>query len=266
MQIEVLQRENYYGHRKRLLWMNHRIKRSDEVIEIGCGTGCMITIPLNMMGKNVVGIDIAEISIKEAKRIAYENGIEREIFWCKDVKDVSKQYDVVILSEVLEHISDEVLEGFVDSVCSLVKNNGKLLLTVPNGYGSYEKGQKYWKKRVEKFQTFLNNNAMIKALSKVKSRCIQGSDKDKMESEACPMTLSDSPHVQFFRYADIVDIFHRRKFELRDFSGSAMFSGVLINTYFVPPKPIICKINCILGDVFPKHSAGYYFEFVKKDF
>lgn len=234
MKLEVMEKENYYGHQRRLSWINERIREKDEVIEVGCGTGSMITIPLNLMGKKVVGIDIADVSIDAAKRIAKEHGIGKEIFFCKDVSEIKQKFDVVILSEVLEHIEDGSIDGFIDGVCSLVKRGGKLIVTVPNGNGSYERGQKYWKGRIEKFEQFLQHNKTMKIIRKIKNRLCPVHSTGQAEEE-CSMSFSNSPHVQFFKYQDIVDHFSKRHFTLKKFSGSAMFSGVIINTYFTPP-------------------------------
>lgn len=262
--LEIFENENFYGHQKRLYWINERIEKSDEVLEVGCGTGSMLTIPLYILGKNIIGMDIAEVSINEAKKLAKNEGINKNIFYCRDIKEVDKAFDVVILAEVLEHINDNDINNFVETICRLVKAGGKLFITVPNGKGSYEIGQKYWKKPVEKYQKlfnkFINTNRIVLFIRKMRHHKLPVT----IEKDNNQMTLSDSPHVQFFNYRDIIKIFSAKNFELKDFTGSALFSGVLINT-FIPPISIICRINCAWGGVFPKISSGYYFEFIKRE-
>ena len=139
---KILENENYYGHRKRLFWINSKITNGSW-LDIGCGTGSMLTIPLIQFGKDVYGLDNAQISINAAQEIAHLYKIDSERFVCKDIKDIKMKYDGVIVSEVLEHIDDTELLGFVDNVCNCLKENGKLIVTVPNGKGTYERGQRH---------------------------------------------------------------------------------------------------------------------------
>lgn len=50
---------------------------------------------------------------------------------CGDIADLDRQYQVVTLVEVLEHISDQIMASFVANVANLLAPDGYLLVTVP---------------------------------------------------------------------------------------------------------------------------------------
>ena len=222
---EIIEEENFYGHLKRLNWIQNQTTIGETILEVGCGTGAFITTPLILSGRDVYGVDIGGKSIQEANRIARLNGVKEQRFFCKDVAEVDGQYDVVICSEVLEHISDEEQDIFVSQLCNHVRPGGKLIITVPNGKGSYEIGQKYFKKPVECLIKLLRPFSQIE--KKIKRGLLYILKKNKeieksAGSSALPkemyLTFTDSPHIQRFSVDDILDIFLHRGFVLLDFS------------------------------------------------
>lgn len=279
---ELLETENFYGHYKRLAWMKSHTVKGEKVLEVGCGSGAYITTPLILCGRDAYGCDTGVLSIREASRIARENGITKERYFCKSIADVDEVYDTVICSEVLEHIPDSEQAEFIDQICRHVKPGGKLLITVPNGKGSYEIGQKYFKKPVEALEEFkqpyyrLRHNlkvfvlALIDRLKNRKIKKIGGVGNFSSvtgqfgggENRETHLTFTDTPHVQWFSVNDILNLIMPRGFRLEEFTGSSMFCGVIINTY-IRPNRLLCKINDILGSKFPKQASGYYFYFRK---
>ena len=47
---EIDLEENAYGHRKRVEWIVAQLKKTDRIVELGCGTGIMITRTLCKLG------------------------------------------------------------------------------------------------------------------------------------------------------------------------------------------------------------------------
>lgn len=218
----------------------------------------MLTIPLIQFGKNVYGLDNKQVSVDAAQKIAQSYGIASERFICEDVKNIEKKYDGVIVSEVLEHIEDVELEEFIDNVCKCIKENGEIIITVPNGKGTYERGQRHKNIWVKICRLIVNvGGGILHLLGLKKNNNIKNNQVEEH------MTLSDSEHVQFFSKKDIVEIFGSRGFELVDFGGSCMFSGICINLLF-PPIDFITNLNNKLGDIFPLLASGYYFQFSRK--
>ncbi|MBU2544899.1 class I SAM-dependent methyltransferase [Patescibacteria group bacterium] len=100
------------------------IKSNDSVLDIGCGKG-ELTFDLAQKAKNVVGIDFNEKSIDLAKNkfsafnIKYILGNVTEDLPCE-------KFDVLILSNVLEHIENRV--EFLNKIKRL---GDKILIRVP---------------------------------------------------------------------------------------------------------------------------------------
>jgi len=102
------------------------------VLDVGCGRGMQDFL---FEGKTVVGIDQSFADIREAKRI--ERTIRKEDDAANDfiVADLNfpplrEEFDIVICAEVLEHLIDD--ERALANMLSMLKNQGFLLLTLPN--------------------------------------------------------------------------------------------------------------------------------------
>jgi 2-polyprenyl-3-methyl-5-hydroxy-6-metoxy-1,4-benzoquinol methylase len=100
------------------------IEESDVVLDIGCGNGAL-TFDLAKKAKFVDGIDLDEKNIEVAKRKYNAENIEYKLG--DATKDLSEEkYDVIVLSNVLEHI-----ENRVEFLRKLKKLAPKILIRVP---------------------------------------------------------------------------------------------------------------------------------------
>ena len=74
---------------------------------------------------SVLGVDILEAKVQEMNRRGYR-------FICQNVEclDLSEKYDVVVAGELIEHLSNPGL--FLQSVKTVLKEDGILILTIPN--------------------------------------------------------------------------------------------------------------------------------------
>lgn len=124
--------------RERVHWIVQNTK-GNEILEVGCSQG-ITSILLGREGKNVLGIDVSEFSIQEA-----QNNLEKEEEETKQLvqfekanfflKEFDKQFDVVILGEVLEHISD--IHTFFQKVVDVTKDGGTIIVTTPFGINDF---------------------------------------------------------------------------------------------------------------------------------
>ena len=101
-----------------------KVGENDTVLDIGCGNGAL-TYDVARKAKNVVGIDLGEKNILIAKRKYSRENIN---YICGDaLTDLpNEQFDVIILSNVLEHIDKRV-----EFMRSLKKLAPKILIRVP---------------------------------------------------------------------------------------------------------------------------------------
>lgn len=243
-------RENVYGSLKRLEWIERHLRPQDAVLEVGCGTGVMLTLPLHERGVQIAGLDLDPASIEYGRRVASENGIDPDALACRDLHDCEGEWDVIILSEVLEHQSDEGVEELLSLIHSRLSATGRLLITVPNGRGWFEFESWLW------FRTPLGRiieACRIDAVVWSLKRGLVG----PYEDTPYLSTLESSPHLQRFSLAAIQDTLEHAGFRILESTGSVMFSGPFINLLFTGVMRFM-RMNCRLGSRFPKLAAGFF--------
>jgi len=100
------------------------IDEKDTILDIGCGNGAL-SLDLAKKAKKVIGIDINESNIHIAKNKYMKENI---IYYCGDAlyNLPDERYDVIILSNVLEHINYRV-----NFLKSLLDKSNKFLIRVP---------------------------------------------------------------------------------------------------------------------------------------
>ena len=88
------------------------------VVDIGCGGG-LLAEPLARLGANVTGIDMSEVAIDAAS--AHANAANLPITYrlisAEDLAGEGAQFDMVIASEVIEHVADRV--AFLTAMANL---------------------------------------------------------------------------------------------------------------------------------------------------
>jgi len=98
--------------------------KEKNVLDIGCGDGLLL-IALREKGVKGVGVDVSDVAIKKCR----EKGLEAVLMDVNDshIPFPDKFFDLVILSDVLEHLYDP------SSLLQEAKRlSGKILISVPN--------------------------------------------------------------------------------------------------------------------------------------
>jgi 2-polyprenyl-3-methyl-5-hydroxy-6-metoxy-1,4-benzoquinol methylase len=105
------------------------------ILEIGCGEGILLDVLRNMGYNDLEGFEPSFTAAKRAQKrgLRLYNGYF-------DSQIISRQYDLVIMSHVLEHIENPV--DFLHQVNSILKPGGALLLTQTNYMGLIPRLQK----------------------------------------------------------------------------------------------------------------------------
>ena len=104
-----------------------------DCLDVGCGGG-LLSERMARLGALVTGIDVTKSSIEIAK-IHAQNSRLNINYINTDIssflkKNSSKKFDLVIASEVIEHINNRNL--FFKEISKLLKNKGILILTTIN--------------------------------------------------------------------------------------------------------------------------------------
>jgi SAM-dependent methyltransferase len=114
------------------------IKSGHKILDIGCGTGRHTCAASRLEKTIVIGSDISLNEVKEARnRLQYEAELgEQHAGFCTTlVADITQlpfpdyYFDMVICSEVLEHIPDQ--HRAVDEILRVLKPRGDLIVSVP---------------------------------------------------------------------------------------------------------------------------------------
>jgi SAM-dependent methyltransferase len=242
--------ENIFGHLERVRWMTRHLKATDRILEVGCGTGSRILLPLRAWGYSVYGIDVDESSIEYGRKLMRRSGLDPDILILGDVGDLDEQFDAVILSEVCEHLSDVEISALLGSVHARLRPGGRLLVTVPNGYGWYELEAFLWKKTG--VGRVLTATGVAFLIRRARALLAGGPTYDPIAS-----SLSSSPHVQRFTLQTISTRLARAGFRVVERRGSVLLCGPfsdLLLTGFVQ----IMRLNSALGARLPGVSAGFY--------
>jgi SAM-dependent methyltransferase len=244
-----LPRENAYGHIKRLQWIRAQLPPLRRALELGCGTGYMLTLPLRTMGHDVVGIDLDEPSIAYGRRVLSDAGQPPAVLRTMDLRDADDDFGAVIASEVLEHLSDDDLHDVLGLIRAKLPPGGTLLVTVPNGYGWFEFEALLWKTPLG---AFFRLGPVQGAIYRLKHRCVG----DYVDA-AHPSTVADSPHLQRFTRRAIRHLLDARGFEVQEVRGSVLFAGPFSNALLTGIRPLM-RLNARLGDLAGPLAAGFY--------
>lgn len=119
--------------RRRLIRRLVKAIRPNRTLDIGCGSG-LITKVLAEASAQVVAVEVSEEAVDVSRHTLGEasNVLLKvvDVFQSREAIDVWRgSFDLVVLSEVLEHIQDD--EGALDTVRQLLGERGWLLVTVP---------------------------------------------------------------------------------------------------------------------------------------
>ncbi len=124
------------------------ITKMSSVLEIGCGEGGNLLPFLNNGFDRIVGIDLNEQQIENARHYFSEHPTSAQIeFIFEDIYNVKndEQFDIIMMRDVIEHIHDQ--EKFMRFVKRFLKPNGKFFLGFPPWYNPFGGHQQICKNR-----------------------------------------------------------------------------------------------------------------------
>jgi SAM-dependent methyltransferase len=115
--------------RKRFEFLAKRIPKGSLVLNIGVGNGYLESI-LVQNGQSVSCLDPSNSAIEKIRE-QLGLGAKAQVGYSQSIPFSDASFDYVIMSEVLEHLDDAVIEKTLTEVKRVLNNGGKFLGTVP---------------------------------------------------------------------------------------------------------------------------------------
>jgi 2-polyprenyl-3-methyl-5-hydroxy-6-metoxy-1,4-benzoquinol methylase len=220
------------------------------ILDVGCGNG-VISRHLGRMGFNVLGIDVSEKTIETARSLTDIPNVEFRKKSAEELVASGEKYDAVICSEVLEHLNDpgSLLRVLYQSLA----DNGKLIVTVPNGKGPRES-------LVTRPILSLRrrNNWMWKLITGMKKSL--GYSGTTVQSAA-----DNLDHIQFFSKKDLEELSKKNGFRITGFGKSNFVEDVFPFSFFARRIPALQKLDCRIADMLPYRFTGGFFSVWEKN-
>jgi SAM-dependent methyltransferase len=219
------------GVRKRLDFVEASVRSSGsssmiDVLEVGCGTGELLSVPLARRGFHVTGIDVHEASIERAREHA--RGVDIELS-CERLEEriaLGRRYSLVICSEVLEHL--DAPGEMLRKLHEVTRSDGVLIVTVPNGYGAYEMSVR--------LHRWYQTSAIGPLYRRVKSVLRRDRHTDHAapvgDVDECGGTLNhESGHVQFFTWTGLRRLFRENHWKIDRHEGRTLLCGPFLSRH-----------------------------------
>ena len=147
---------------------------------------------------------------------------------------------------------------------------GIALISVPNGYGSFEK-----LRRLEKFLNKIGIGAVFCFLRRVVRRLKQDLEKIRGQDGGTASSVEhdyggsfnlDDGHVQFFRLNKIRSLFADAGYEELECRGRTVLCGPYVDEFFYynPFRNLIYRVNNRLADILPLNIAADWMFLLRK--
>lgn len=245
--IVMFFQENSYGVEKRFRFIKNAIEefRPSSVLDIGCGTGSFVTLPLAKSFPDIrfLGVDSDRNSINFAG--VNNNSTNLDFVRLADLKDLDK-FDLIIASEVIEHVREP--EEFLFTLRERLNDKGKIIITLPNGYGPFEVAT-----LIEAMLQISGIQRILKIIKKL-FFCIIREAYYKQQRD----TFALSPHITFFSFKQIINLLAKTGLKILQYSGRTFLCGfgfdqILYNRYLI-------DLNSRIADLLPPYlNSGWMF-------
>lgn len=229
----------------------HKDARHSRILDLGCGNGLMSRY-LGERGYRVHGVDISCEAIRLARQATTLPNVTFEVAAAEKLRESHLRYDVIICSELLEHLDDP--QSLISVVRDLLYRDGKLIVTVPNGKGPREILVTRPVQRIHE-----SGGRISQFVSAVKS--LLGYDGTTVQSAADDLT-----HRQFFSKKSLIALLESSGFSLDILEHSDCFEAVFPFSLLTRRFRLLQRLDCALANVMPPpFVSGFYTAWSKND-
>ncbi len=229
--------------------LNRNLPKNATVLDVGCGNG-IISRGLGRKGFNVLGIDISDKTIANARALNDLPNVSFEVMSAEQLAISETKYHAVICSEVLEHLHQP--EGLLKVLHQSTKDEGILIVTVPNGKGPREL---FVTKPTQALQR--KNNGVWKFLKKVKGTL--GYQGTTVQSSADDLT-----HIQFFTKKSLEKLAADNSFKIVRFGKTNFVEDVFPFSILTKRIKFLQKLDCKIAEILPYSVNGGFVTVWKK--
>lgn len=101
-----------------------------KIIDMGCGSGSLVSL-LNQSGfKNVIGIDLSKEQVELGKELGVENIVQADII--EYLNGQKTKMDVLFGMDIIEHFTKDELVELLTNIKLHMNNGGKVIFRTPN--------------------------------------------------------------------------------------------------------------------------------------
>ena len=106
------------------------------IFEIGTGAGELLADLIALGYRSLEGIDIAASSVRLARAVVADTIGEDRVYWLSfdefKNRHPDKRYDIIIQSNLIEHIPPHKMEGFLGGIHKHLKPEGYMIVITPS--------------------------------------------------------------------------------------------------------------------------------------
>ncbi len=230
--------ETSYGDERRFDFLRLILdqQRPARVLDIGCGTGMRLTRRLAEIfpATQFVGTDSDRPSIAWAQ--AHNNDLANLSFAHADELPPDARFDLVVASEVIEHVADPA--HFLEVLRDRLAGPGRIVLTLPNGYGPFE--------LMALTECLLHLSGLQALLRRVKYALL---GKSVPLAPAESDTLAVSPHVNFFSFREITRLCETAGLSVERTANRCILCGYILDDLIRGP---LLDLNARWADRAPR--------------
>jgi 2-polyprenyl-3-methyl-5-hydroxy-6-metoxy-1,4-benzoquinol methylase len=219
------------------------------VLDVGCGNG-IISRSLGRKGFKVLGIDVSEKAIEKAKQLNDLSNVNFQVMSAEQLAVSSEKYHAVVCSEVLEHLHEP--QKLLQVLYQSLKNEGVLIVTVPNGKGPREV---LVTKPTQNLRR--KNNWMWRFVQWIKK--LFGYGGTTVQSSADDLT-----HIQFFTKKSLEQLANETSFRIIRFGKTNFIEDVFPFSIFTKRIKFLQKLDCAVAEKLPYTLNGGFVTVWKK--
>ena len=216
------------------------------ILEIGCGNG-NISYQLAHSDHYVLGIDIDE---KSNEKFQYKNLQFKAIDICEYIVKETDKYDVIVCSEVLEHLTNPL--NIMCNINRLLKDDGIAIITVPNGIGPRELLMTRPIQYISQKDNFFS-----KIFISIKKTL--GYNGYTPQSSSAFLS-----HIQFFSYKDVHKLADKSSFFIYKIAPSSFIEKVFPFSIIYRKIQRLQRFDCWLADYLPIYLTSGFYMIMKK--